>query len=99
MERLLEVTGLAYEELQVAVLGPHVRSLERVLLPENQPEITWGRGGREAEEIIEDYRRSLADCRRFLSIAKARLRSREKVKTTERADQGKVVPIRLREEI
>lgn len=93
LERLMEVTGLAYEELQVAVLGPHIRYLERVLQPENQSEITWGRVGQEAEEIIEDYQRSLSECRRLLATAKARLRAREKAKTTDKTERGKVVPI------
>jgi hypothetical protein len=78
LDQLEAVTGLSYEELQVAVLMPEIRHKEKILKSrdfaanhQNSPQF-------ELDEWIEMERQELARTRRMVAIAKAKIRVRKK---------------------
>lgn len=78
LDRLEAVTGLTYEELQVAVLGPEIRRMAMSLEPEELLKVDKRRGQLTAEEWIEGRRQDLARYRRLVALAKARMRAKER---------------------
>lgn len=80
LDELEAVTGLCYEELQVAVLSPEIRRKQKILIsPEqaarhqNCPQMTL-------EEWIASEKQVLTRFRRLVTLAKARIRSKTKKK-------------------
>jgi hypothetical protein len=72
------VTGLSYEELQVAVLMPEIRHKEKILKSRDYAAKHHNSPQLDLDEWLEKERQELARTRRMVAIAKARIRVRKK---------------------
>lgn len=74
LDQLELVTGLSYEELQIAVISPDIGYMEKSLEPEALARLYATKGKIAAEELIAERKQNLARFRRLVAIAESRLR-------------------------
>lgn len=78
LDQLEAVTGLSYEELQVAVLMPEIRRMEKILGSRDLAAKHQNCFEMDLDEWIEMTREELTNTRRMVAVAKARMRSKRK---------------------